>query len=173
MIEDATARMANESVDRRKLFLGGGAAALGVLGASQVLAAAPAAAAGYGYTPIAPYRSFDSRSGGNLPTGYYIDIDLWTDQSGSGRIPSSAAAVSYNLTVTQTVAAGWMLVWPANLGVPDVSNINWWASNLSIANGGVVALGFSADTGSGSASFGCGGGGAATHFIVDVTGYYM
>jgi hypothetical protein len=90
-------------------------------------------------------------------------------------IPSTAAAVTYNLTVTGTASSGWLVMTPARQ-VTNVSSINWMTSGVTLANGGTVQLGLSPPppdgSGPGSVSVYCGGTSASTHFIIDVTGYF-
>ncbi len=62
-------------VNRRSLIRTTGAALAGAVGAS-VIHAVPAAAAGFSFTPITPYRSVDIRSGSKLPQGFFEDWDL-------------------------------------------------------------------------------------------------
>lgn len=163
-------------LDRRRLITGGALAA-GILGAAaaEVALAPPAHAVGASFNAITPYRTFDSRQflSSKLAYNEYIDIDVWTDMQGTAQIPQASLAVTFNLTVTQTESNGFMLVWPAGVEPPYVSTINWGVTNLTLANGGSVALGTSTSTGLGSLSFGVSGNSAVkTHFIVDITGYY-
>ena len=162
-------------LDRRSLLARGGAVAAGAVGATLAgaAAAAPAYAAGFGYTPIAPYRSVDSRdielkiNGGEA----YV-LQLITDRDGVGVVPANAQAVTFNLTITQTEGAGFLGVVPADTA-PDgsVSNINWVARDLDLANGGTTKLGPDPEVGLGSVVVYCGGAGR-THFLIDVTGYF-
>ncbi len=160
-------------VNRRNLLRTTGAALAGAVGAT-VLHAVPAAAAGLGFTPITPYRSLDTRSIPKLPSGFYEDWDVWTDQFGNPRIPSTAAAVTFNLTATATEGSpGFMSISPAGVPIPDISTLNWVTAGADIANGGTVSLGTSSDTGPGSVSVFCGGVPAAkTWYIIDITGYF-
>ena len=170
--------MGEQKVGRRSALRVGGMAAAGAVGAGAAAVALPqvAAAAGFGFTPVAPYRSLDTRAIpglGKLAVGEHDEWDLWTDMFGNGRIPSDARAVAFNLTITETQVAGNLAMWPAGQGFPGVSTINWVVSGLDLANGGTVPLGFSSVSGPGSVIVGCSGmHGAATHYIIDVSGYY-
>jgi hypothetical protein len=147
-----------------------------VAAGSAVVAMAPAnpaAAAPTSFNAITPYRTWDSRQvpGARLNSfdGYYIDV--YTDVFGSAVIPSSAAAVTYNLTVVGTGGQGYLTMWPANVGNPGVSNINWFGGGQILANGGTVALGANPNNGSpGWVAVQCGTG--QTDFIIDITGYF-
>jgi hypothetical protein len=160
-------------LNRRNMIRTTGAAFVGAVGAS-VIHAVPAAAAGFGFTPITPYRSVDIRSFDKLSEGIFEDWDVWTDQNGSPRIPSNAAAVTFNLTATGTEGVpGFLGIAPAGERIPDVSTLNWVTAGADVANGGTVKLGTSSQTGPGSVSVFCGGVPAAkTWYIIDITGYY-
>jgi hypothetical protein len=81
---------------------------------------------------------------------------------------SGAVAVTYNLTITQTIGAGNLALYRYGDPFPGVSSINWVRSNEDLANGGVVGLGSLY-----YANVLCGGlAGSSTHLVVDVTGYH-
>jgi hypothetical protein len=127
------------------------------------------------FVPINPYRAFDSRpfADGFLFPGDEVYFDVITDVNGTPQIPQGATAVTYNLTATATLGAeGYLAVFPADINWPGNSSINWFGSNISIANGGVVALG-NLD-GPGQISVYCGGVPmTGTDFLIDITGYYI
>jgi hypothetical protein len=154
----------------QRLLVGSTAVVAGSV--AGVVGAAPAGAVGLGFNPIDPYRCIDTRpfNLGPFPSGQLFDIDLWTDEFGDPRIPSSASAVTFNLTVTETVGSGFLAMFPADSDFPGVSNINW-SGPMTIANGGTVALGPSASLGPGCATV-LGGGGGAAQFIIDITGWF-
>lgn len=154
----------------QRLVVGGTAVVAGSV--AGVVGASPAGAVGLGFNPIDPYRCIDTRAFnlGPFPSGQLFDIDLWTDEFGTPRIPSSASAVTFNLTITETVGSGFLAVFPADSDFPGVSNINW-SGPVTIANGGTVALGPSPVLGAGCVSV-LGGGGGATQFIIDITGWF-
>jgi hypothetical protein len=139
-----------------------------------MLHAVPASAAGFGFTPITPYRSIDTRDSDKLPSGWYWDVDVWTDEFGNKKRPATAAAVTFNLTATGTEGIpGFMGICPAGIPIPDVSTLNWVTAGADVANGGTVSLGTSPQTGPGSVSVFCGGVPAAkTWYIIDITGYF-
>ncbi|HYN31811.1 MAG TPA: hypothetical protein VES40_04240 [Ilumatobacteraceae bacterium] len=126
------------------------------------------------FFPISPYRSFDTRqyTDGYMVWGDSVRFEVITDVNGNPRIPASAVAVTFNLTITDTSGSyGYLTVFPAGTPNPGSSSINWFAPGLDLANGGVVSLGnvsgpgeitveagFVPDTG--------------TDFIIDITGYY-
>ncbi|MEZ5250490.1 MAG: hypothetical protein R2713_15140 [Ilumatobacteraceae bacterium] len=78
-------------------------------------------------------------------------------------VPAGASAVSMNLTSDAAVGAGYLTVYPADRGLPLISNLNYPARDPR-ANAGMVRLS---------------SGGAlntlvnqTTHVIIDVNGYF-
>lgn len=130
---------------------------------------------GAAFVPINPYRSYDSRaySDGLMLRGDEIYFDVLTNVNGIQQIPSEAVAVTYNITVAGTYGSGgYLAVYPADINWPGNSSINWFATGLNLANGGVVALG-NLD-GPGQIAVYCGNVfETATDFIIDITGYYV
>jgi hypothetical protein len=159
-------------MNRRKALQLAGLSGLGGV-ALAVGAAAPAVATdGVLFHPITPYRSYDSRPD-RLESGDLFDIDLITDEYSDLRLPTNTLAVTYNLTIAETLAQGYLALFPANTDWPGSSSINWWQNGLLLANGGTVSIAISPVTGrAGSVTVYCGGGGR-TSFIIDVTGYYL
>jgi hypothetical protein len=84
--------------------------------------------------------------------------------TGQCGIPSSAAAVSLNVTVTNTQGAGFILIYPQGGAQPNVSTLNYVAGQ-TIANAAVVPLG----AGGGVTVI---AGVSGTDFILDTNGYY-
>jgi hypothetical protein len=164
---------------RRRLLSSAGAAALGAAGLSVAgaIRSQPAEAAGFAFNSVTPYRSIDSRTLGEpLEAGSYFQVDVWIDEFGETQIPQSAAAVAFNLTAATTVARGFLAIQPATEDDPaeflGTSTLNWTASGAILANAGIVGLGVGWATGAGSVDVFCGGGGS-THFLIDITGYFM
>ncbi len=131
--------------------------------------------------PIAPARIFDSRFatfGGKLGAGTHrtIDVKDAIDVTTGvvnlvDAIPQGAKAVSFNVTVTQTVGGGYLAIVPGAGTTVTASTLNWAGSGVTIANGGLIALG------SGAAErqitlILVGHAGNSAHVIVDITGYY-
>jgi hypothetical protein len=131
--------------------------------------------AGATFVPVNPYRSFDSRvyTDGLMLWNEEVIFDVITDVNGNPRIPSDAVAVTYNLTVTGTFGVkGFLAVYPGDILWPGNSSINWFAPEIDLANGGVVALGNW--NGPGEIAVYCGNVfETATDFIIDITGYYL
>jgi hypothetical protein len=89
--------------------------------------------------------------------------------TGACAVPATAKAVSVNVTVTGPSGPGNLRLYPTGSPLPLASNINWSAGQTR-ANNAVVRLGSS-----GSLAVRCDmpAAGAATHFILDVTGYFQ
>lgn len=130
------------------------------------------------FFPIAPKRVYDSRfvaplgplaSATNrvilVANGYATDsatLDL------PNVVPAGATAIAYNVTIANTIGAGYLSVNPGDATVLGGSSINWFTSGLSLANGLVVKL----DANRQIKVF-CGPGGGSADFIIDVLGYYL
>jgi hypothetical protein len=64
-----------------------------------------------------------------------------TGTNGNCTIPSTATAISYNLTVPNSTATGFFTVYPADAATrPNSSSINPVGGEGIKANGGIVAL---------------------------------
>ena len=81
-------------------------------------------------------------------------------------IPSTARALSVNLTVTQPTTAGNLRLYPAGTSLPNASSINYTAGQTR-ANNAVVSL-----NGLGELAIFCAQAQGTTHFILDVNGYF-
>ena len=136
---------------------------------------AAAVATGDVYVPITPFRALDSRlfSDGLLEGGYEVYFDVLTDVWGAGKLPSNAVAVTYNLTVTETVGAGYLSIYPGDSTWPGTSAINWQSSGETIANGGTVALGTYTTPGQVFVLCGPASNAVGAKFVLDITGYYI
>jgi hypothetical protein len=116
--------------------------------------------AGAKFTALPANRLLDTRwDGGPLGPGGTRVVDL------TGRVPASATAVTFNLTVTDVTAAGtFVTAWPTGTPLPNASNVNLTAGETR-PNLVTVALGanqtISLYNNAGTANV-----------IVDVTGFY-
>ena len=120
------------------------------------------------YEPTSPVRLLDTRSGNGL-TGRFVTGAPRTWQiAGRGGIPAGATAITGNVTVVGQTTAGYVSLGPVASASPTTSTINF-PSGDTRANGFTAKL---AGDGKMAAVF-IGGSGAATHLIVDVTGYYV
>src|SRR5438552_663111 len=92
---------------------------------------------------ITPCRIADTRQAG-FPTQYgppalTAGVPRSFTLTGQCGIPSRAAAVSLNVTVTNPQGPGFILIFPQGAGQPDVSTLNYVAGQ-TIANAAVVPL---------------------------------
>jgi hypothetical protein len=87
---------------------------------------------GVAFVGVDPCRLVDTRAAAGFPAGYgppflsagvqrNFDLDSAAHCPG---IPSGVEAYSLNITVTNTGGPGFVKIWPAGSGVPDVSTIN-------------------------------------------------
>jgi hypothetical protein len=85
------------------------------------------------FTPVSPTRILDTRSGtghsGPLGPGSSIGLAV----AGTDGIPSDAAAVVANTTVTDTSASSFLTLYPWGQSPPGTSDLNWSAGE-TIAN---------------------------------------
>lgn len=86
---------------------------------------------------------------------------------GACGVPSTAKAVSVNITVTQPTDAGDLRVFPAGTELPLVSSINY-SPGQTRANNAVLTLG----TG-GAVSFHCDQAKGSVHLLLDVNGFFQ
>jgi hypothetical protein len=83
--------------------------------------------------------------------------------AGRANVPADAKAVIVNVTATGPTSDGYLTVYPCGTAVPNSSNLNY-KSDASIANLVISKLGVAGAL--------CTKTSAATHLIVDVTGYF-
>jgi len=84
------------------------------------------------FSGLVPARLLDSRAGGSTVDGQFAGIGLRPPGSvltlpvaGRGGVPTEAAAVVLNVTVTQPVAPGYVTVFPCDEAMPTASNLNY------------------------------------------------
>jgi hypothetical protein len=134
-------------------------------------AAASGGSSGLQYYPLpSPVRLLDTRPGetGCFTPGAPLGNDAVRLQPATGActsIPASAKAIVGNATVVNFISTGfhWITLYPSDAAQPTASNLNF-SDNQIIPNQFTVGLG--ADGAFKIYSH------AATHFIVDITGYY-
>ncbi len=129
---------------------------------------------------LAPFRAYDSRaaapSPGILTSGSSRTISIADTRDNSGvvtqtnTVPANAIAVTANVTVTGTTGGGGFLsINPGGNTSQATSAINWFGAGQNIANGLTLTLNTSRQV-----TVVCGSGtGSDTHFIVDISGYYL
>ena len=82
-------------------------------------------------------------------------------------VPVGATVVAANVTVTGTTGSfGFLSIYPGGYA-GEASTINWFGAGQTLANGVALTL-----NGSRQLNVICNGGGS-THFIIDVSGYFL
>ncbi len=131
------------------------------------------------FHPVEPTRVYDSREPLPQPGVLTADTDRVVDVA-DGRaieggavtdpdlVPDGATAIAVNITVTATAGGGFLAVTPGDASTFKASTVNWASAGQTIANAAIVKL----DTNRQVKVF-CGGVAAATHFVLDVAGYYL
>jgi hypothetical protein len=126
--------------------------------------------AGEAHMLPAPLRAYDSRdnNGPKIAAGETRTIGLTTGLDGQNArvlaVPAGATAAIVTLTVTETVAGGYLKMYSAATTEPATSSINWFASNQTFAVSTQVAV-------DASGQIKITSGPSATQFIIDVVGY--
>jgi hypothetical protein len=118
------------------------------------------------YVPASPSRLLDSRFGTGLAGPFEAREPRVVQIAGRGGIPADAKAVTLNLTVVGSTAAGYVSLTPTATTAPTTSTINFPKGDTR-ANGVTVPLG----PGGTLAAVYIAGPGALTHLLIDVTGY--
>ena len=153
---------------RRVLGAGGAAALVPVMG--RPTAAGAATLGGQIVTLRTAIRVYDSRTSsilGGMKLGPGDSLDVSVEPAFEGN--SFALAVFLNYSITETEGSGFLVLRPTDTSgeapFPATSNINWWASGLTLGNASLVAVGSE-----NSIEIHCRGAGR-THVIIDVQGY--
>lgn len=128
-------------------------------------------AAGQGYVPLAaPARILDTRPDGVTVDDQFarggarsLGSTLQLVVAGRAGVPSGAASVVLNVTVTQAQGSGVITVFPCEAGRPTASNLNYVA-NTNVANMVIAKIGANGLV--------CVFNSASTDLVVDVAGYY-
>jgi subtilisin family serine protease len=135
----------------------------------------PSPGTGATYVAVTPNRILDSRFGNGLSGRFQAGIprtfQVTNRNTGNSalNVPSTAIAVTGNLTVTEQTAAGWLTVTPTADGDPPTSTLNFPVGD-NRANGVTVPLGAG---GLLSIVYNGAPSAATTHVIFDVTGYFL
>jgi hypothetical protein len=133
------------------------------------LCAAPALADGpFRFYALTPCRAVDTKAGQApaLSSGTTRPFDL----RGVCGVPPEATAVALNITVNVPSQKGHLRLFPADVALPLISNINFAGGETALANGAIVPL---AETGTDDiAVFTFMVNPGTTHLFLDVTGYF-
>lgn len=130
---------------------------------------------------LTPGRVYDSRNAqpagsvgplANLQTRTISVADrrLLTADGGvelSNFVPAGATAITANVTVVNTVGSGFLTINPGGVTGVGAAAINWAGPNEILNNGLNLTLNATRQV-----TVVCGGGGS-THFVIDVSGYFL
>jgi len=122
----------------------------------------------YSYYSLTPCRIVDTRyfTGVNGSPGLTTARRDFAIKGNCG-VPTTAKAVTINVTVTNATTNSWLTIWPAGTPTPFVSTINFDQTVVALANGAIVGLSASAqDLSVLNANGSC-------HVLIDVTGYFQ
>lgn len=121
----------------------------------------------YQYYAVPPCRFFDTRTV-NPPvlTNFGTRAVNIIGQCG---VPTGAAAVTINVTVTAPTNPGYLILFPYGITQPLVSTINFTIGD-TLANGAIVPL--TAGPTNNISVYSELYGGGTVHLILDVTGYF-
>ena len=127
---------------------------------------------GIGFVGVTPCRIVDTRAVAGFPAGYGPpsmsagaprNFDLNSSGLCTG-IPAGVEAYSLNITVTSTLGAGFILIYPQGGAQPPVSTLNYLAGQ-TVANAAIVPAG----TNGGVTVI---AGVSGTDLIIDINGYF-
>lgn len=125
----------------------------------------------YLYYPLTPCRVVDTRNPNSTNGGPAFLGATQRDFQirGNCGVPTTAKAVTLNVTVVNAMLQSWLTLWPSNVSRPYASTINFDAASVTpaLANGAVVPL--SANTLDLSVYNSEG----SVNVILDVTGYFQ
>lgn len=133
------------------------------------------------FTPITPVRVYDSRldmgttQAGQISTGQNrvvpvrdarnVETGVVTTQN---VVPEGTTAISYTVSVVDGVNRGFLYVAPSTATAVAAATINWPANvDGAFANSSQVQV-----AGDREIRVFCGGSVSATHFVIDINGYY-
>ncbi len=129
--------------------------------------AAPGARGPYKFDVTNPCRFYDSRTAAALAAGEirYVKLDP------ACNAPASAAAISSNLTIINSTAAGNATLFSSALGAPAVASTINYRPSLNIANGALVELG-KRSTDDLGVKYSPSSPSSTAHVLLDATGFF-
>ncbi len=119
------------------------------------------------YTPVAPARLLDTRSGTGGLAIFHSHVAQHFPVGGVSGVPANSTAVTGNLTVTQQTSLGFLYVGPVDVNDPTSSTLNFpladdRANAVNVAlGGGMLSLTYAAPSTAPTA-----------HVIFDLTGFF-
>jgi hypothetical protein len=121
------------------------------------------------YFPLTTTRILDTRNGNGLSGAIGSHAASAFQVTGRGGVPSNAAAVTGNLTVTSQTGAGYLYIGPVATNNPTSSTLNFPLGD-DRANGVTVALGAGGIL---NVTYVSANSSATANVIFDVTGYFV
>jgi hypothetical protein len=123
----------------------------------------------YQFFAVPPCRIVDTRNPNSTNGGPIMGTNSQRDFTVRGNcgIPTSAKAVSLNVTITGATQSSFLTLWPSGGTRPVVSTINFNQNDPALANGAIVGVSTNATDLSVYNNFG------NVHVILDVTGYFQ
>jgi hypothetical protein len=123
----------------------------------------------YQFYAVAPCRIVDTRNPNSTNGGPIMGTNSQRDFTVRGNcgIPTTAKAVSLNVTITGATQSSFLTLWPSGGTRPVVSTINFNSTDPALANGAIVGVSTNATDLSVYNNFG------NVHVILDVTGYFQ
>jgi len=142
---------------------------LTIVGLMGAVSAAAQTAGPYQFYAVAPCRVVDTRNPTSTNGGPIVGNNAQRDFTVRGicGVPTSAKAVSLNVTVTGATQSSFLTLWPSGGARPVVSTINFSQTDPALANGAIVGLSTAATALSPYNNSG------NVHVILDVTGYFQ
>ena len=121
------------------------------------------------YFALTPCRVVDTRNPNGVNGGPIFGVASQRDFAirGNCGVPTTAKAVTLNVTITGATTISFLSIWPSGQARPNVSTINFRSTDPALANGATVGLSTNAQDLSVYNSDG------NVHVILDVSGYYQ
>jgi galactose oxidase len=114
------------------------------------------------FKPTAPFRALDTRSRAAVGADSSVSVQV----GGVNGIPANVSAVTFNLTATEPRTFGFAAAYASGTARPNASNVNF-ATGQTVPNSVTVPVGADGKVTLFNRSSG------TTHFIADVSGYYI
>ncbi len=123
----------------------------------------------YQFFAVAPCRVVDTRNPAGTNGGPILGSNAQRDFAVRGNcgVPTSAKAVSLNVTITGATTSSFLTLWPSGGARPNVSTINFAQTDVALANGAIVGLSTA------STDLSVYNNSGSVHVILDVTGYFQ
>ncbi len=118
---------------------------------------------------IPPCRIVDTRNPNSTNGGPIMGSNVQRDFQVRGvcGVPTTAKAVSLNVTVAGPTQSSFLTLWPSGGTRPVVSTINFNSTDPALANGAIVGVSLTTNDLSVYNNFG------SVHVLLDVTGYFQ